>query len=223
MKSEQLTIGKAFQIATTTKLKNQLKEKPKVVTPQCKPVRGKTTHYPRFCIDENEDIATFVSYLSTADGGRKSSEEARAIVQDVSKYLYFANNEEINMLAVLDHRKLNLYQTKLLDEGVGIEAVLTKLDRMAKLLDYLSLEKDINMQEVDKMKTRLFKWKQGIRKQRKGFEADRLDQATEHPPDTTAVKELLSNKNILAKFLSFRFIYIWPIDVCQFAKACRCC
>lgn len=66
----------------------------------------------------------------------KGESEGKQIAEDVSKYLYFPNSNEIETKAIVDGSRLNNYTTKLLDEGVGMEGVLTKLDIMGIFIDF---------------------------------------------------------------------------------------
>ena len=199
--AKQLTITKAFQMALKPPAPSP-DASPKVIVPTYKDRPGKTHHYPRFCSKSNPILASFASYLQTADGGRKGDAEAKQITEDVSMYLYFADKSHVNISSATDPAKMNNYTTKLLDEGVGIEGVMTKLDRLSIFLDYLVLNDELETQAAEKMKMRLKKWRQGLRKERKGLEADRLDRFIENPPDILPIRRLLTRSDILEHFIT---------------------
>lgn len=75
-------------------------------------------------------LADFRVFLKSTGIGRKGDSEDKQIAEDVSKYLYYANNQVIQPLTIIKNRHLNDYTKKLFDEGVGIEGAITKLYRM---------------------------------------------------------------------------------------------
>ena len=114
-------------------------------------------------------MADFKTYLSTPDGGRKHETEAKQIAEDVSKYLYFANSRIIDQTTITDQGKLNNYAKKLLDEGISIEGVMTKLDRLSLFIDYQILSGGLQLDKAEHIKLRLKKWRQGLRKGKKAW------------------------------------------------------
>ena len=69
----------------------------------CETMMHSTRHMPSFPLSELED---FIKYLQTVDGGRKSEQTAKLIAKDVSKLLYYGNEEEIDWGCILDRKKL---------------------------------------------------------------------------------------------------------------------
>ena len=200
--TDTLTIKGAFKMATTRAAQAKAVPSPKVIHPPHKPRVGKTHHYSRYCTISNEILSSFRDYMTTVDGGRKGDSEAKQVAEDVSKYLYFADNTDINIQVVVDANKLNNYTTKLFDKGVGIEGVITKLDRVTLFIDYLAFNNHLNHTTVERTRMRLKKWRQSFRKQRKGLEADRMDQFVENPPDTEPLRRLLNSREVRDHFAS---------------------
>ena len=85
---------------------------------------------------------------------------------------------------------------------MGIEGIMTKLERMTLFINFLTLDKTLDIATAERTQMRLKKWQQSLRKSRKGLQAHRLDDFTENPPDSTAIKALLTSRNILETFLS---------------------
>ena len=76
---------------------------------------------------------------------------AKQIAEDISKYLYFANNTIVNERMITDVKQLNDYTSKLRDEGVGIEGIMTKLERMTLFLNFLTLDETLDIATADRI------------------------------------------------------------------------
>ena len=163
--SLSMTIEKAFMLAKTPKPT----VKPKIIFSPNKARLGKTHHYPRYCTTTNDLLVQFKTYLGTLEGASKGEAEASQVSTDVSKYLYFTNQDKIDPMAVLDTTKMNDYATQLMVDGVGKEGVTTKLDRIVQFIDYLITHHDIEAARGDKVCRKLKIWKKGLRKGRKGL------------------------------------------------------
>ena len=106
--TKALTIKQAFK-KTIQKSTTDI-NRPKVITPSYVQRLGKTHHYPRFCIASTHILASFQKYHQTIiDGGRKGESEDKQTCEDVSKYLYFANPEQVYQGMIMNAEKLDLY------------------------------------------------------------------------------------------------------------------
>lgn len=152
-RSTSLTIDKAFSMCKTN-------PPPKTIHPSHKPHVAKTHRYARYCTSTNPILADFKTYLATPDEGSKHETEAKQIPEDVSKYLYLASSQTIDQTTITDQGKLNDYAKKLLDEGVGIQGVMTKLDRLSLFTDYRTLSGGLQLDKTEHIKK---KWKQELR------------------------------------------------------------
>lgn len=128
-----------------------LVERPKVAVPAYQPRRGKTSHYPHFCTTKNTQLVKFRESLASLDGDRKNPDQCKQIAEDVSKYHYFANNSKIDKMTIVDCKKMNEYATQLFEDGVELEGVITKLERMRFFTDFLTLNSDLSGEEAERM------------------------------------------------------------------------
>ena len=113
------------------------------------PSKG-TRSDPRFDLAHPE-MKRFTAYLQSYDGERKQEQEARSITADVSKLLKYASPDRINWLAVTDPIKVREYLDNLKQRsGVGIDARLTNLRRLSKVLPYITQELQPNNRKLFK-------------------------------------------------------------------------
>ena len=111
--------------------------------------------------------------------------EAKQIAENVSKYLYYADNTKVNERMIVDGKLLNDYTSKLRDEGVGIEGIMTKLERMTLFINFLTLDETLDIASAECTRMHLKKWQLSLRKSRQGLQVDRLDNFMENPPENT--------------------------------------
>ena len=97
------------------------------------------------------EMKRFTAYLQSYDGERKQEQEARLITTDVSKLLKYASLDRINWLAVTYPIKVREYLDNLEQRsGVGIDGRLTKLQRLSKVLPYITQELQPNNRKLFK-------------------------------------------------------------------------
>ena len=71
--------------------------------------------------------------------------EGKQIAEDISRYLYYADKTKVNERMIVDVKLLNDYTSMLHDEGVGIEGIMTKLERMTLFINFLTLDEILDI------------------------------------------------------------------------------
>ena len=82
-------------------------------------------------------LATFTSWLQTVDGKEHSSDQANQIGVDVSKYLYFCDQEVVRTQFAWDHVSFNNYIAALQKAKISTAGILVKILRLRNFLDYI--------------------------------------------------------------------------------------
>ena len=83
---------------------------------------------------------------------------------------------------------------------MGIESIISKLDRIILYVDYLTMDETISHHEADMIRSRLHKWQQALREERGGLE-DRNEKALETLINSGPLNELFNHIDI--------YIYIY--------------
>ena len=172
------------------------KQPPKsVVLPE--PAKG-TRSDPRFDLAHPE-MKRFTAYLQSLDGERKPEQEARSIATDVSKFLKYASPEKINWLAITDPIKVRQY-LELLEQrsGVGIDGRLTKLQRLAKVLSYITQELFPNNSKLfhkcQLVAERYSKWRKVMNREKSYKSQLRLEKTSQNPRPLSQLMALTRHK-----------------------------
>ena len=82
-------------------------------------------------------LATFTSWLQTVDGKEHSPYQANQIGVDISKYLYFCDQEVVRTQFTWDHVSFNKYIAALQKAEISTAGILVKILRLRNFLDYI--------------------------------------------------------------------------------------
>ena len=83
------------------------------------------------------ELSRFKQNLESFDGGRKSTREASQICQDLSKYLAFCNDKELQLRYLLDVDRLRQFVNLMEESRIGPDGICTKIDRRQVAIRYL--------------------------------------------------------------------------------------
>ena len=123
---------------------------------------------------------------------------------NVLKYLYFAVSHTLKPQCIqwetlLEPVAIKTYLAKVEGDGDGVEGIMTTIQRLSLILQYLSLNDD----QCDKVvamishvKDKLRGWQTYFRKWRMVNQMRREEELAEKVKDTTSVQKLLANKTL---------------------------
>ena len=103
------------------------------------------------------------------DGKERSRSQAVQNAVDISKYLHFCNDKDVEPYSAYDPAKFNDYLTTLKDTGITAAGILVKIQRLRNFLDFLTNDMDPNSNDyskVHRMITNLKAWHSHFVKQR---------------------------------------------------------
>ena len=168
-----------------------------IVRPKRTKSAGSTAHYTHFHIDRTRSLSTFVSYLTSLDGGERSDTIARQYAADVSKYLYFVSQcAKIKWSAVTDAQKIQSYLEQLTSDEIHVSGRINKLAAIRHAIQYCLLE-GIGGESLKSnlilMNDRLRNWMKVMRKTRTGEQMRREEELSESPPDISSVGIIMSD------------------------------
>lgn len=148
------------------------------------------------------ELQDFKTHLMGIEGKRKGENSAKAIVTDVSKFLYFANPESIDWSLVANTAKLRLYVEKVEKMGVGPEGQLTKLERISDCLKFLKCtHRDLDFKtEAQDAECRIRTWKTILRKEKQKLNAHRIEKASDADMSLNAITEVVDNQEMWTRF-----------------------
>ena len=119
---------------------------------------GSTREFGQHALREGV-LTTFTSWLQTVDGKEHSPDQANQIGVDVSKYLYFCDQEVVRTQFAWDHVSFNKYIAALQKAEISTTGILVKILRLRNFLDYIlstlqpTAEEEKQIQKmVDKLK-----------------------------------------------------------------------
>ena len=122
MEHSHRRLGKSPLTSETTPQKKSL-----LLTPKSAVREGSTRSYPRYDIDSEPLLQSFISNLTSFDGRKRSLREARQICSDISKYLAFANPLRCSWESLNNEDTMKDYVTKLERDGVGSDGIVKDL------------------------------------------------------------------------------------------------
>jgi hypothetical protein len=120
------------------------------------------------------------------------------IATDVSKYLRFVS-PKVTWQLMMDTKLLKRYVDHLKESGIGVEGILTKLDRMVYGMRYLRLE----VSSSDDARTahlcetaekRVAQWRAALRPQKALKQKRRLEDGSNEPGSLSAATALLTHE-----------------------------
>lgn len=159
--------------------------------------------------DTSPFLEEFNEFLLSRAGGKRSGDAAAQLRKNVSKYLFFLDNQKVRPELLLKKKPLVKY-LKVVEEGFGVgsSGLLQKLDSLAAALRFMrfSLSDEDNEQETEgKVESMM----QFIREQRKAFKADktrlertRLEDIAANPPDLNDTGRFLICPKLTQEFLT---------------------
>ena len=83
-------------------------------------------------------LEEFFEWLGTIDGGARKVEQRKQIVSNVSKFLFFANPNEVNPNAVLDAKLVNNFLTSVKDAHLQPAGIAAKVLCIRNFVDFIS-------------------------------------------------------------------------------------
>ena len=200
------------------------KQPPKsVVLPE--PAKG-TRSDPRFDLAHRE-IKRFAAYLQSLDGERKQEQEARSIATDVSKFLKYASPHRINWLATTDPIMVRQYLENLEQRGVGIDGRLTKLQRLSKVLSYITQELFPNKRKLfhkcQLVAERYSKWWKVMNREKSYKSQLRLEKTSQNPRPLSQLMALRRHKPLWENIAELLVQADTGVLSPKGAEDCRCC
>ena len=140
-------------------------------------------------ITEEEDLGL--------DGGRKHPNEAHQCAVDASKFLRHASTSDstVNWYGLINDAALKSYLEKLIDDGIGIDGQLEKIERIRYAIAFSLSEARLDQgteKDLQKMDQRLKKWQSSLRKTRMGEQMRREQEQIESPPHISGMTKVMS-------------------------------
>ena len=164
-----------------------------------------TRHMGSFSLDCDE-LKDFVQYLQTVDGGNKSSTTAKLIGKDISKFLYYCNDEELDWAHIMDKAKLLSYFEHLKTNcSIGPEGRLTKLERTCDALNYLKMglrDNPTTLNSISALIDQIGRWKASLRKEKKKLNHKRLEALSDTKLDVNKIKNFVENEQMWTEYKS---------------------
>ena len=144
------------------------------------------------------EITKYNEYLRSYDGERKSEREAEAIATDVSKFLRYAS-EKVDWLHTTNPQKVQSYLEYLEKKAAcGVDGCLTKLQRITKVLSYVTQELYPNNEKLyfrcQQVAERYAKWRRVIQKERTLKSKLRLEKVSNEPRPLSQMVALTHHK-----------------------------
>ncbi len=175
-----------------------------ILTKTKRPSKGKavTKHLGHFP-SSHPKLADFKEHLMGIAGKRRSESVAETIVRDVSKILYFYDNESLKWEGITNCNNLQKYINHLDSLKMGPEGQLTKLERVCDLLWYLKKhDKDnINMKnEIVDTESEIKLWKRTLREKKKALQVRRLEEISEQDLTLDDITAVVDNDRMWLKF-----------------------
>ena len=199
---------KSKQLKTVIKIEEAFKRQierdtasNQVVFPTVAAKPGSTKSYPRYNIDKEAIILAFIENLTSFDGGKRSIAEARQIAADVSKYLAFCNRVSCTWESLVNRDKMKQYITKLEKDKIGVDGILTKIDRLQTAFNFAVREKCLNLtsQQFATISDQISQWKATYRKSKPSIQIEREMRTKIDPQALQKVQSFLENEAIQIK------------------------
>ncbi len=149
------------------------------------------------------ELQIFKQHLMGLAGKKKSEKSATSVVTDISKMLYFHNDEELQWNSITDRQKLLLYMNKLQDLNVGPEGQLTKLERVCAAYHFLKRTKKDDRElstQIKETEGEIYDWKKTLRRQKQALNVRRLEKTSEMDLNMGEITEVVDNPTMWAKF-----------------------
>ena len=159
--------------------------------------------------DTSPFLEEFNEFLLSRAGGKRSCDAAAQLRKNVSKYLFFLDNQKVRPELLLKKKPLVKY-LKVVGEGfeVGSSGLLQKLDGLAAALRFMRFslsDEDDEQKREGKVESMM----QFIKEQRKAFKADktrlertRLEDIAADPPDLNDTGRFLTCPKLTQAFLT---------------------
>ena len=166
---------------------------------------GKTRNLPRHSIQE-DCLQLFAEHLQSRTGGKKGETQAREIVTDLAKFLYFVDKDQCKPESVLSARNIRHWVEVLESHNVGPSGVLTKLRRLRMFVDWVELESEDTKNEADiisraaKVRSAITALSNPYRREKSSKQARRMEEFAEGVPDLGNVTEFLKSHRVDAFF-----------------------
>ena len=169
---------------------------PATCTESTSALHGRNISAGRHSVDE-PFLLNFDTFLQSRNGEKKDSTQAKEIVVDVSKFLYFANPnqcDEQNLLSRIAIRKFVDDNEK---GGIGPSGVLTKLRRISMAIDCLMMSSEDLDTEIDVyersalVKTTIEALSKTLRKDKSKAQENRLQRFARNLPELSEVSKFL--------------------------------
>ena len=129
---------------------------------------GTTRNFGQHPIDTGI-LNDYTQWLMSIDGKERSRSQAVQNAVDISKYLHFCNDNDVEPCSAYDPAKFNNYLTTLKDTGITAAGILVKILRLRNFLDFLTNDMDPSSQDyakVQRMITKLKAWHSHFAKQK---------------------------------------------------------
>ena len=144
---------------------------------------------PPLSTKPSRDNTKYNEYLRSYDGERKSEREAEVIATDVSKFLRYAS-EKVDWLHTTNPQKVQSYLEYLEKKAAcGVDGCLTKLQRISKVLSYVTQELYPNNEKLyfrcQQVAERYSKWRRVLQKERTLKSKLRLEKVSNEPRSAT--------------------------------------
>ena len=163
-----------------TRLKLQPSSREMQVLPS--PKSKSSTRALGFFDSSHPELHNLKQHLMGVAGKKKSENAASAIVKDISKALYYYNDQELDWAGITDRLNLLQYMNRLEALNIGPEGQLSKLEGVSAALQFLKLTKNFSTEMKSTIQdTELYiqQWKRTLRSQKSTLQIQRIERASE--------------------------------------------
>lgn len=180
------------------KITDKLSQNKFLVNPTLPTKKGSTRNFPHYK-PETPQIAKLHQTLISFDGGSKSTQQAKQITTDISKFLAFADSTKFDWNCLSSYKTIREYIKKLEEYEVGPDGILSKLDNFQLVIKYCIREvkdfpHDAGKDAIDRIGT----WKSTFRTKKTATMHARVMRSAD---STSLDKQLEGVKNVLSSKL----------------------
>ena len=152
----------------------------------------------RYPMDE-PFLVMLSQYLQSRCGGKRDTAQAKEVVVDVSKFLFFANPKQCDPQCLLSRSLLRKFIGAVEEGGIGSSGILTKLRRLTMAIQCLLMSCEDLSTEMDVMEKStsalavLEQISKGLRREKGQNQERSLERFSRAVPDLSEITKFLSD------------------------------